>query len=79
MIVPVREAVKIEEGETIPMADPFEITHKMAEGLEKCSWPGRTQVLHKDKVTYFLDGAHTSDSIAYCMRWFLKASSALQT
>lgn len=64
--------------ETVPLASPFHVTRKMAEGLEGCTWPGRTQVLHRGQTTFFLDGAHTEDSIAYCIRWFLTASAALQ-
>jgi len=32
-------------------------------GLRACSWPGRSQVITGPGVTYYLDGAHTVDSI----------------
>lgn len=67
------------DAETVPMASPFTITHKMAEGVDECRWPGRTQVLHRGPVTYFLDGAHTEDSIDYCIKWFRAASYTLQS
>lgn len=32
-------------------------------GLCDCRWPGRYQVLHRKNVVYFLDGAHTPESM----------------
>ena len=32
-------------------------------GLRDCYWPGRTQTIYARGVTYYLDGAHTADSI----------------
>ena len=32
-------------------------------GLRTCSWPGRNQVITGPGVTYYLDGAHTVNSI----------------
>ncbi|KAJ8303799.1 hypothetical protein KUTeg_018722 [Tegillarca granosa] len=32
-------------------------------GLAQCSWPGRNQKLEKPGITYYLDGAHTVESI----------------
>jgi len=34
-----------------------------AVGLRACSWPGRSQIIKGPGVTYYLDGAHTSDSM----------------
>ncbi|KAI9495861.1 Mur ligase [Zychaea mexicana] len=48
-------------------------------GLAKVVWPGRGQKLdvrdtqYSDKakdVTYYLDGAHTAESLAVCANWF---------
>lgn len=32
-------------------------------GLEQCWWPGRNQIIKKGRVTYYLDGAHTPQSM----------------
>ena len=32
-------------------------------GLRKCYWPGRSHVIERGDVTFYLDGAHTPDSI----------------
>lgn len=46
------------------------------EALASCSWPGRCQILrypHK-RLTFFLDGAHTKESMDNCVDWFLNSS-----
>ncbi|VDD96029.1 unnamed protein product [Enterobius vermicularis] len=40
-------------------------------GLRLCSWPGRSQVLKLDNITYFIDGAHTPKSLQCCLEWYL--------
>ncbi|KAF2894225.1 hypothetical protein ILUMI_11950 [Ignelater luminosus] len=40
-------------------------------GLLKCKWPGRYQIVH-DINTFYLDGAHTPESIEVCVQWFKK-------
>ena len=32
-------------------------------GLRKCYWPGRSHIIERGDVTFYLDGAHTPDSI----------------
>ncbi|KAK3771223.1 hypothetical protein RRG08_009706 [Elysia crispata] len=39
-------------------------------GLETCYWPGRTEIIHHEGITYYLDGAHTGESIENCAHWF---------
>nr|CAD7413469.1 unnamed protein product [Timema poppensis] len=60
--------------ESVETAPPFSITRRLALGLKLCSWPGRTQVIHKDNLLYFLDGAHTLESMALCSQWFSAAT-----
>ena len=43
-------------------------------GIEKCKWPGRQQVVYRDHVTYYLDGAHTNKSAEACSDWFKSAA-----
>jgi folylpolyglutamate synthase len=49
--------------------------------LEEAQWPGRCQCVpttttkaEEAAVTYFLDGAHTTDSLAHATSWFVDAS-----
>ena len=50
------------------------LSDPVVEGLEKAKWPGRCQEV-KDpgftKTTWFLDGAHTVESLDCCMEWFI--------
>lgn len=39
-------------------------------GLKETKWPGRYQVIKTDYTTFFLDGAHTKESMAICVKWF---------
>ena len=46
--------------------------------LEQCRWPGRCQIVQlNQRVSFFLDGAHTRKSMENCLEWF-KASSKLR-
>ncbi|KAF7549295.1 hypothetical protein G7Z17_g6470 [Cylindrodendrum hubeiense] len=47
-----------------PLADEF------VDGLEKVVWRGRCEVKPEDKVTWHVDGAHTSDSLKMSAKWF---------
>lgn len=42
-------------------------------GLRDTEWPGRSQVLRRGHLTWYLDGAHTSSSMQACVRWFRQA------
>ena len=48
-------------------------------GVETCRWPGRHQVVYRDHVTYYLDGAHTVKSIEATSDWFKSAANAETT
>eukprot|EP00877_Chromochloris_zofingiensis_P004091 jgi/Chrzof1/13683/Cz08g08020.t1 len=51
-----------------------------AKGLESTTWPGRSQVVHDiqhvsasgdiSSLTFYLDGAHTPESMITCADWF---------
>ncbi|XP_066994340.2 folylpolyglutamate synthase, mitochondrial isoform X2 [Anabrus simplex] len=62
---------------SIPMASGFPVGLNMMQGLKSCSWPGRTQVIQKERVIYFLDGAHTAESMEMCVSWFQHLSSSI--
>ena len=44
-------------------------------GLEQTVWPGRNQTMTRDSTVFYLDGAHTEESICSCVDWFYSASS----
>ncbi|KAF8640094.1 hypothetical protein AX17_001332 [Amanita inopinata Kibby_2008] len=44
------------------------------EGLTKTKWPGRCQTVvdpRLDRTTWYLDGAHTRESLECCIQWFV--------
>lgn len=55
---------------SISLARPFILTPETIHGLVSCRWPGRCQLLNQGNVTYFLDGAHTIESMEECGRWY---------
>ncbi len=51
------------------------LTAASLEGLGACHWPGRGQIERQvagqeDNVVFYLDGAHTQESMACCSRWY---------
>uniref|UniRef100_A0A915DFB5 Folylpolyglutamate synthase n=1 Tax=Ditylenchus dipsaci TaxID=166011 RepID=A0A915DFB5_9BILA len=67
------------DEEKIPLG--YTIPGIFCDGLENCRWPGRSQVLKKkssensSEIIYFLDSAHTPQSIKYCAEWFKETST----
>ena len=51
-----------------PRSEP--LPHEFVYGLEKVVWRGRCEVKKEDKVTWHVDGAHTSDSLKISSKWF---------
>ncbi|TNN16661.1 Folylpolyglutamate synthase isoform 1 [Schistosoma japonicum] len=41
-------------------------------------WPGRWQIVIRRNITYFLDGAHTIESLQSAVKWFHDKSFSLQ-
>ncbi len=43
-------------------------------GLEEARWPGRCQTVPSSRkdagLTWYLDGAHTTDSLGVCLEWY---------
>ncbi|XP_075547792.1 folylpolyglutamate synthase, mitochondrial-like [Dermacentor variabilis] len=61
------------------IAAPFPISKLMAKGLEQCRWAGRCQVVPAGEgMTLYLDGAHTEESVHYCVRWWREAAATEQ-
>ena len=81
---------EVETISDISVAHPFVLPSTFVKGREKerdcydnschivalkeCHWPGRCQVIKREGVSYFLDGAHTMRSLQNCRVWFQDAS-----
>lgn len=65
--------------EYLPLrAEAFQIQLPHALGLANAIWPGRSQILDTTSATYYIDGAHTPESISACVDWFLNTSSHIE-
>ncbi|KAJ8384873.1 hypothetical protein AAFF_G00196810 [Aldrovandia affinis] len=69
------EPLPPEENSSVSQALPFQPSPIMLKGLKDTEWPGRTQTLWHDPITYFLDGAHTTRSMLACVRWFTETAA----
>lgn len=50
----------------------WEVNELDKQAIRDVKWLGRNQVLNiTSNLTYFLDGAHTIESIQLCSEWFL--------
>lgn len=57
------------------------ITPLVDSALEKARWPGRCQTVVDPQypgTTWFLDGAHTVDSLECCAQWFFSPEAGLR-
>ncbi|PHH83221.1 hypothetical protein CDD82_2993 [Ophiocordyceps australis] len=54
--------VEVVEGETLPQ--------QIIDGLEQTVFRGRCEVMTQGSVTWYLDGAHTADSLKMSSQWF---------
>lgn len=54
----------------LSLASAFRPSLPMVKGLQDTVWLGRTQVLQRGPISYYIDGAHTNNSIMACVRWF---------
>ncbi|KAI0304213.1 Mur ligase [Russula brevipes] len=51
------------------------------EGLKAARWPGRCQTVNDPRyppIVWFLDGAHTVESLGCCIEWFVSPVAALR-
>lgn len=46
-------------------------------GLQSSFWPGRCQILSLENEDYYLDGAHTVESMSVCSQWFKHQSRSV--
>ncbi|CAI9715657.1 folylpolyglutamate synthase, mitochondrial-like isoform X1 [Octopus vulgaris] len=64
----------IQLGSTnLPVLDcDFPDFSKFTRGIKTCHIPGRLQIIKHESVSFYLDGAHTEESMKACADWFLK-------
>ncbi|KAH7105642.1 tetrahydrofolylpolyglutamate synthase [Auriculariales sp. MPI-PUGE-AT-0066] len=62
-------------------SSPHDISEQLPEtftkGLTHARWPGRCQRVtdpHHPRLTWFFDGAHTTESLECCMQWYASPS-----
>ena len=48
----------------------LELPREFVDGIEQTVFRGRCEIKREDKVVWYLDGAHTSDSLKMSSRWF---------
>ncbi|GAA5823844.1 hypothetical protein JCM11251_003319 [Rhodosporidiobolus azoricus] len=56
---------------------PNPLASSYVTALERARWPGRCQIdtdKEDEKVTWYLDGAHTTESLKCCAEWFDEAA-----
>lgn len=54
----------------------YDLEQPFKEGLIRTKWMGRCQKLKvNDRLTFYLDGAHTRKSIENCLEWFVKETN----
>ncbi|GAB1597502.1 folylpolyglutamate synthase, mitochondrial-like [Argonauta hians] len=63
------------QSTNIPVLDcDFQQFSMFSKGIKNCHVPGRLQIIKHKSVSFYLDGAHTVESINNCTNWFLKHS-----
>ncbi|EJW82171.1 FolC protein, partial [Wuchereria bancrofti] len=62
------ENIQVSNSEVLP---GFVVPQEFLDGIRLCQWLGRSQIIERGSVTYYLDGAHTPKSLECCMKWFL--------
>jgi folylpolyglutamate synthase len=50
--------------------NPEVLPREFKDGLEQVVWRGRCEVLNEEKVTWYVDGAHTIDSLKMASKWY---------
>lgn len=60
----------------IPSAQSFPLTLPHQKGLEQCQWLGRNQTIKELGITFYIDGAHTVESMQQCVEWFTSEAEA---
>eukprot|EP00127_Corallochytrium_limacisporum_P006910 Clim_evm25s237 gene=Clim_evmTU25s237 len=65
--------------ESLPVFAPkLPLSSNMLNGLANTRWPGRSHIHHEEFADYYLDGAHTGESIGAAAKWFQDAVQSEQ-
>lgn len=67
-VLAVREHLGMKNDPTTALED---IPAKMVRGLQEASLRGRCETIHHGPVDWYVDGAHTRDSLQEVARWFV--------
>lgn len=65
-----------ESGAPPVISTDIPLLKNMVQGIKTCEWLGRVQTVKRRGLTYYLDGAHTLQSMKVCCQWFEKKSAA---
>lgn len=57
-------------GAQLPVEQPFALPKPFLQGLAETVWPCRCEIVRISDMNYYLDGAHTFESIFFCTKWF---------
>lgn len=56
--------------EPLELASSAKIPDLFRKGLEQTVWEGRCQIIRSNNITWYIDGAHTKESIEAASGWF---------
>lgn len=65
-----RNGYKFREPDKVDIVKDIPLSTLLA--LRNCKWPGRYQFIKSNYAQFYLDGAHTKESMEICCRWFLQ-------
>ena len=57
------------------LATPILLNSNFIKGLSSCQWSGRAETIKFKSITFYLDGAHTQQSIKCAAEWFNKEAA----
>lgn len=66
----------VQQGRLESSTSRLHCTEAITAGVEQFHWPGRYQVIHQSgsAMSFYLDGAHTLESVVACLAWFQETS-----
>ncbi|PBP26795.1 putative Folylpolyglutamate synthase, partial [Diplocarpon rosae] len=56
--------------------DPAKLSKDFVDGLEQVVWRGRCESKVEGNITWYMDGAHTADSIVVAAKWFSRETTS---
>lgn len=75
-VLAVRQHLGMESNPATALQD---LPQKMVEGLREARLRGRCEVIHDGNIDWYLDGAHTKDSLEQVAKWFTSNVGAEET